>query len=242
MFKKIKSLVPVTIKSNIKNFLKHLKSRSIKEINFKESFFRHNDQYLELEAFNREAKIHEENNEHTNKKEGHLNNIYEFSNSVGYFLDKDIKISNLIDIGSGTGWFVNYVSRNYPNIKSIFAIEPSSAAIEISKKIYDQDDKIKHINGFADKELKRLNKDVYLVTTFAVFQHLNLLYSKKIIKNINKIMEKNSILILKEPIAQSRYERFNLHYPRTEKFWTKNLKQYDVKFYNNKLIVAKKII
>ena len=40
---------------------------------------------------------------------------------MGYFLDNDEQITNLIDIGSGTGWFVNYVSLNYPTLSSIFA-------------------------------------------------------------------------------------------------------------------------
>ncbi len=241
MIKKIKSLISIQTKANIKNIIKHTKTRSIKEINFKESFLRHNNQYLEKETFNREFEIHKKNTLHTQSKNGFLNNIYEYQNSVGYFLDKNTNITSVIDIGCGTGWFVNYVSINYPIIETIFAIEPSKAATEISKKIYGEDEKIKYMNGFADKVIKDLNKDVYIVTTFAVFQHLNFFYTKRVLKNLNQILKKNSILIFKEPIAQSKYERFNLHYPRSKKFWKKNLKNYEVNFFDNRLIVAKKL-
>lgn len=242
MIKKIKSIIPIKTKANVKNFLKHLKTRSIKEISFKESFVRHNNQYLEEEAFERELAIHKKITMHTKSKEGILNNIYEYQDSVGYFLDKNLNITNVIDIGSGTGWFVNFVSSNYQSIKSIIAIEPSIAAIHISKRIYGENEKITYINGFADKAIKDLSKDVYLVTTFAVFQHLNILYTKRVLKSLNMVLKKNSVLIFKEPIANSKYERFNLHYPRSEKFWKKNLKNFEVNFFNNKLIVAKKVV
>tara|TARA_B100000214_G_C23880556_1_gene587056 strand:- start:77 stop:805 length:729 start_codon:yes stop_codon:yes gene_type:complete len=241
MIKKIKSFIPIKVKSNIKNYLKYLKTRSVKELNSKQSYLNHNNQYSETEALNREIKIHNLKTEHTKSKNGIWNNVYEFETSVGYFLDNDEQITNLIDIGSGTGWFVNYVSLNYPTLSSIFAIEPSSAAMKISKKIYGKNKNIQYLNGFADKEISNLKKDVYLVTTFAVFQHLNITYTKKVLNKLNKILEKGSILYLNEPIANSKFEKFRLHYPRTEKFWTKSLKGYDVSFYNRKLIVAQKV-
>jgi SAM-dependent methyltransferase len=171
-----------------------------------------------------------------------LNNIYEQPNSVGYFLDNNKNISKLIDIGSGTGWFVNYVSKNHQEFKNIIAIEPSKFAIKIAQKIYKHDIKIEYKNGFADEELKQIDKDIYLITTFAVFLHLNYIYTKKVLKILNNSINKDSILIFNEPIAKSRYERFNLHYPRSKKFWIKNLKHFEVNFYNDNLIVARKIV
>jgi|TARA_B100001057_G_C22805534_1_gene933273 SAM-dependent methyltransferase len=240
MIKKIKSYIPIKVKSNIKNYLKYLKTRSLKELNSKQSYFSHNSEYSKTEALNREIKIHNLKTEHTESKNGIWNNVYEFKNSVGYFLDNEKQVTNLIDIGSGTGWFVNYVSLNYPALTSIFAIEPSSAAINISKKIYGKNKNIQYLNGFADKEISKLEKDIYLVTTFAVFQHLNTTYTKKVLNNLNNILEKGSILYLNEPIANSKLEKFRLHYPRTEKFWIRSLRGYDVSFYDRKIIVAQK--
>lgn len=241
MIKKIKSLITNKLKSDVKNYLKYLKTRSIKELNYKQSYFNHNNQYSEDEALSREIKIHNLKTNHTELKEGMWNNVYEFKNSVGYFLDGDKQISSLIDIGSGTGWFVNYVLQNHPNITSIYANEPSLAAVNVAKKIYNSDNKINYLNGFADTEISKLKKDTYVVTTFAVFQHLNFTYTKKVLQNLNKILERGSILYFNEPIAYSRFEKFRLHYPRTEKFWIKNLKEYEVSFSNKKLIIAKKI-
>ena len=240
MYEFLKSKISIEIKANLKNFLKHLRTRSLKELNYKKSYFSHNIQYLENDAYQREYDAHKAVSSHTKNKKGHLNNIYEHPNSVGYFLDRNVEIKNLVDIGSGTGWFVNYVSQNYPIIEKIFAIEPSKAAVKISQKIYPNDTKIQYKNGFAHIELKNLQKDVYLITTFAVFLHLNFYYTKKILKILDNKLEKNSIIILKEPIAHNRFIRFNLHYPRSRKFWNKNLKNFDVEFYNYNLIIAKK--
>ena len=68
------------------------------------------------------------------------------------------------------------------------------------QKIYGENEKITYINGFADKAIKDLSKDVYLVTTFAVFQHLNLLYTKRVLKSLNMVLKKNSVLILKNQL------------------------------------------
>ena len=90
----------------------------------------------------------------------------------GYFLDKNLNITNVIDIGFlETGWFVNFVSSNWhQSVKSIIAIEPSIAAMHFSKRIYGENEKkITYINGFADKAIKDLSKDVYLDNYFCCF-------------------------------------------------------------------------
>lgn len=241
MFKKIKSYIPNKFKNEIKNYIKYTKTRSFKEINSKLSYITHNSELEEDDAYSRELKIHNLKNEHTLKKEGIWNNIYNSPFSVGNFLDTDKEFSKLIDIGSGTGWFVNFVALKFENIKTIYAIEPSKAGIELSLKIYGHNNKIRYLNGFADKELSLINKGIYIVTSFAVFQHLNRNYTKKVLKSLNKILAKNSIIFFSEPIASSSFETFKLHYPRTKKFWRKNMKNFEVNFYDNNLIIAKKI-
>ena len=148
MFKFVKKIIPLKVKAKIKLFLKMSKLRSISEFNFKESYFAHNQEYEEEEAFKREFEIHRLKTEQALLKEGIMNNVYDNSSSVGYFLEQNNSISKLIDIGSGTGWFVNFVSENFNNIKSIYGIEPSSAAIALSKKIYKEKDSIIYLNDF----------------------------------------------------------------------------------------------
>ena len=48
--------------------------------------------------------------------------------------NKSNKLLTAIDIGSGTGWFANYLvsERKYT---MVYAIEPSESAIDIAKKI-----------------------------------------------------------------------------------------------------------
>lgn len=237
---KLKSFIPIKIKSDIKNYLKYLKTRSIKELDSTLSYKTHNSEYEMENAYKRVIEIHDLKTLHTKQKNGNWNNLYNLPNSVGNFLDSNKKIKNLIDIGSGTGWFVNYVAFNYPNINLIHAIEPSEAAVQIAKKINGDNPKIKYWVGFADVELQKIKPDIYLVTTFAVFQHLNKRYTKKVIKELTKVLMKDSILILSEPIATSRINTFKLHYPRTKKFWKKNLKNFNVSFNKQNLIIAKK--
>lgn len=241
IYKKLKSYIPITFKAKTKKFFKYLKTRSLKELDSKASYKAHNSELEEVSAYEREVEIHQLKTLHTNLKNGIWNNVYASPESVGYFLDSNKEIDTLIDIGSGSGWFVNYVALNYSNIKSIIAIEPSKAGVDLSRKIYKNNTKINYLVGFSDKELKKIKNDIYLVTTFAVFQHLNKSYTKKVLKILSKKLLKGSVLYLAEPIAKSKLDTFRLHYPRTKKFWKRNLNDFEVSYFNDKLIVAKKI-
>ena len=117
MFKFVKKIIPTKVKAKIKVFLKMSKLRSVTEFNFKESYFAHNQEYEEEEAFKREFEIQQLKTEQALLKKGIWNNVYDNSNSVGFFLERNNSITKLIDIGSGTGWFVNFVSDNFNNIK-----------------------------------------------------------------------------------------------------------------------------
>lgn len=241
IYKKLKTYIPISFKSKAKKIFKYLKTRSLKEFDTKASYKAHNSELEEVSAYEREVEIHHLKTLHTNLKNGIWNNVYASPQSVGYFLDNNKEIDTLIDIGSGSGWFVNYVALNYSDIKSIIAIEPSKAGVDISRKIYKNISKITYLVGFSDIELKKIKNDIYLVTTFAVFQHLNRFYTKKVLKMLSKKLLKGSVLYLAEPIAKSRFDTFRLHYPRTKNFWNRYLVDFEVNFYNDNLIVAKKI-
>jgi phospholipid N-methyltransferase len=238
--KNLKKIIPTIFKAKIKVVFKMAKLRSIKELNYKTSYFAHNEEYMEKEAIEREIKIHKLKSEHTKMKKGIWNNAYSNNKSVGYFLEKNHSINQLIDLGSGTGWFINYVAENFKNLTSVYGIEPSSAAVNISSKIYKGKNSTIEINDFAHVALKEFEKNVYLITTFAVFQHLPRRYTKKILQQIDKISLKGTVLIFNEPIGESNLNNYKLHYARSRKFWKKQLKNFKVDFNTRNLIIATK--
>ena len=111
-----------------------------------ESLNQHNKNYISDDAFEKEKKAHLEHNNDNFKF------LYQEDIPHGDALDNH-KLSYAVDIGSGTGWFANYLvdQRKY---KKVYAIEPSSSAIEIAKKIYPNN-KVKYINGFAEEEISK---------------------------------------------------------------------------------------
>ena len=112
-----------------------------------ESLEQHNVNYVKDDAFEREKKAHQEHNSDNFKF------LYQEDIPHGDALDK-YELTSGVDIGSGTGWFANYLveQRKY---KKVYAIEPSSSAIEIAKKIYPDNKKVKYINGFAEEEISK---------------------------------------------------------------------------------------
>lgn len=240
MYDFIKKLIPISVKGRIKLFIKNIKTKSIYELNYKESFKAHNEQMGEKDAFQKAIEIHNLKSEHTVLREGKWNNLYCNNSTVGYFLDSNHKIENLIDIGSGTGWFVHHVEKNHKKIKKIIAVEPSKFGIEIAKKIHSKSN-IVYLNDFIDSALNKISPDVYIVTTFAVFQHLPKRYTRKVLKKLSKILKSGSYLFFNEPIATSYLDSFRMHYPRKEKFWKKNLKGFSVEFNKQNIDIIKAV-
>ncbi len=229
------------LKNNVKRLIKRLRLGSLKEFDFTQSYLRHNDEYKEDEAINRERKYHKKNSFYALNKDKKLSPIYFSKNSVGNILDNKITIKKVIDLGSGSGWFVNFVDQNYSFIDNIYAIEPSRNAIEISKNIYGEKSKVNYLNQYAHISLQGIKKDKYLITSHVVFLHLPRRYTKKILKIIDKICEKDSLLIFYEPIGTSFLNNYYLHNAKSQKFWKNNLKNFHVSFEKNNLIFAKKI-
>ena len=202
MFDFIKKFIPISIKARIKLFIKNIKTRSIYEFDYKQSYEAHNKQLAEKEAFQKELEAHHLKTKHTDLKEGEWNSLYCNDSTVGYFLDSNQDIENLIDIGCGSGWFVHHVEKNHKNIKKIIAVEPSKFGIEIAKKIHSKSD-IVYLNDFIDSALNKISPDVYIVTTFAVFQHLPKRYTRKVLKKLSTILKSGSYLFFNEPIRTS---------------------------------------
>ena len=84
--------------------------------------------------------------------------------------------------------------------KKVYAIEPSSSAIEIAKKIYPDNKKVKYINGFAEEEISKLklSKPTFF-STMCCLAHLEDDDVLGILKTIDKIAPMGSVLACSEP-------------------------------------------
>ncbi len=157
-----------------------------------ESLNQHNKNYISDDAFEKEKKAHLEHNSDNFKF------LYQEDIPHGDALD-NYKLSYAVDIGSGTGWFANHLveQRKY---KKVYAIEPSEQAIEIAKKIYPNNKKVKYINGFAEEEISKLklSKPTFF-STMCCLAHLEDEDVLGILKTIDNIAPVDSVLACSEP-------------------------------------------
>jgi len=107
---------------------------------------------------------------------------------------KKYKFKKLLDYGSGDGYLIKILSKNFK--KSVFHIyEPDKNMIlEIRKNLRGINKKI----FFNRKKLKKNSYDIVCVNE--VFEHLSYSGVNESIKILKKILNKNGILIISVPI------------------------------------------
>jgi len=158
------------------------------------------------------------------------NNLYSDDDRHGYLMDENKEIKTLVDIGSGTGWFVNYAKKNR-NFNKIYGIEPSKYAIDIAKKIY-QDNDIIYINDYAEDALSNIKlTEKTLFTTFIVLSHLDDEIVSGILLSMNNIAPEGSIFYFNEMHGADYHEP--LWHCRTNEWWIKNLPSWELTFHTN---------
>ena len=190
----------------------------------KDSFNQHNQNYVLDDAFQKEKKAHEDHNSNN------FEFLYQSDIPHGDALDEH-KLTVGVDIGSGTGWFANYLveQRSY---KKVYAIEPSEAAIEIAKKIYPDNKKVKYINGFAEEQISKLKltKSTFF-STMCVLAHLEDEDVINILSAINKVAPEGSMLACSEPWGRFYHRQcWNIRPPE---WWVENLVNWEYEFYND---------
>jgi len=156
------------------------------------------------------------------------NTLYKHDDKHGYIMDDNPEIKTLVDVGSGTGWFINYANleRGY---KLIYGIEPSTYAVEIGKKIYGENDIVNYINNYGEDGLKDITlTEPTLFTTFIVLSHLPDDSVSKILIEINKMAPKGSILYFNEMHGETYHA--NLWNCRTKEWWESYLSDWDLTF------------
>jgi 2-polyprenyl-3-methyl-5-hydroxy-6-metoxy-1,4-benzoquinol methylase len=195
-----------------------------------DSYTAHNSQYCSDEALNKEIDIHKKKTyESKNKLGSAWDNLYKKGHLHGEWLDKNEDIKDLVDIGCGTGWFVNYIADN-KNFENIIGIEPSQSAIEISKTIYEYNNKkIKYYCSFAEDTLPEIKlENPTLFTTFIVLSHLDDVSVKKILNAMDKIAPKGSVFIFNENYGNTF--TINLWHSRTQKWWEESLPNWSISY------------
>ena len=191
------------------------------------SYKEHNNQYILKTAFKNELNIHTQKTKDAQEKNGgKWDNLYKPGHLHGEWLDSQTEIKDAVDIGCGTGWFVNYL-KNYKKFENITGIEPSQAAIDIAKKINDNN--IKYLCGLAEDILPNITlNNSTLFTTFIVLSHLTDDIVIKILKEMNKVAPKGSVFIFNENVGREFH--MNLWHCRTKDWWEKNLPDWEITY------------
>ena len=178
------------------------------------SYDEHNNYYINISSFSDQLSIHNMKTTAVLKKDASKwENLYKPGHLHGEWLDKnkilydkqsitglsvnEYNIKCAVDIGSGTGWFVNYLDSYY-KFEKIYGIEPSEEAINIAKKIY-KNSKVNYLNGFAEEKLKCIKlEEPTLFTTFIVLSHIPNNSVIQILKEMDNIAPSGSIFIFNE--------------------------------------------
>lgn len=140
---------------------------------------------------------------------------------------KDIKIH--IDLGSGGGYLVNKSSNFF---EYVYGIEPSKAAIEISKEITKSHSKIIFINSGMVDGIQNIDfkSQPFLVTTSAVLSHIDDDHVTTFLNLLNKIATPGSKLYFYEPYDKNI--NINLWHVRNKFWWIDRLSGWKLKFYD----------
>ena len=188
------------------------------------SYNKHNELYAENTAFTREKLAHERQNIEDFKF------LYQDDVPHGDVLDNS-EFKTAIDIGSGTGWFANYLVNERKYTK-VYAIEPSESAINIANRIYPDQKKVKYLQGFAEEQLSkiRITKPA-LFSTLCVLTHLEDETVISILNSMNKIAKSGSVFTASEAWGPRHVEpAWNIRPPE---WWVENLDGWEFEFYSD---------
>lgn len=143
---------------------------------------------------------------HSNSKKGFFASLYQFARKVNLaskyaIIKKHIKTGNALDIGSGTGHFLNYLNKKRWNIQGI---EPNKDAADFARENFkleiNNESKLGEFeNGFFD-----------LVTMWHVLEHVHDLNER--LAQIHRILNTKGLLIIALPNHESYDSKYYVKY------------------------------
>jgi SAM-dependent methyltransferase len=181
------------------------------------SYEKHNSQYLEeINSYESTIKIIE--------KYDSINQFKVLGFELSIKLTRDLP-AIAIDIGSGTGWLVKKLS---PIFKKVIAVEPSSAALDVSRKVNQSSDNVLYVNKDMLDAINELDiKEPVFITTSTVLNHIESNYVAEFLKTINNLPSA-SVLFFDE-----RYDKntnWNMWHVRNKDWWRSNLPSWQLIF------------
>lgn len=215
------------------------------------SYINHNEQYIQDTALDREKHSHVQKTEGAKTKNGGTwDNLWKPGHLHGLWLQSNQKIKPVIDggpdngctqhtknittavdIGCGSGWFVNYLIDEY-KFEHVTGIEPSQAAIDIGMQIYPNNaatNRASYLCGYAEDALPKLElSEPTLFTTFIVFSHINDDSVIKILKEMNDAAPVGSVCIFNENYDNTFHQE--LWHCRSREWWKSHLPGWKVIF------------
>jgi SAM-dependent methyltransferase len=187
------------------------------------SYLQHNSEYISDGKYEYEKQCHLNNT---------LNNVqYNEDSPLGKLLDENSNIKIGVDIGCGTGWVANLMSKT---MHSVYAIEPSLAAIKIGKLIYPDNNKIQWRHGFAQEHIKNLSlPEPAIFNCFCVLSHLEDDDVIEICEQINMVSKAGSVLSFSECFGCDYHS--HLWHIREKDWWQKRFVNWDIDFFGPSL-------
>ena len=139
-------------------------------------------------------------------------------------------IKKYIDIGSGGGYLINRASKYFDRV---YAVEPSSTGIEISKAINSNNRNVIYINKkMVDAIADIVNDDPFLITTSAVLSHIDDSHVKAFLGKLSSAAPLGSELYFYEPYDKNI--QVPLWHIRSKEWWISNLPGWKIEFKNLK--------
>ena len=145
-------------------------------------------------------------------------------------LQKNPQIKTAVDIGSGTGWVAASLD---PLVDEIIAIEPSFAAIDISKRAYPQ---VKYPNitwyqGFAEDLLPTITlSNPTIFVTGCVLSHLRDKEVSQICASVVKVAPAESIFAFCECWSENTPLHQHMWHIRNKSWWQNQFPGWELEF------------
>jgi ubiquinone/menaquinone biosynthesis C-methylase UbiE len=114
------------------------------------------------------------------------------TNILTNHLNKNKTAQKILEVGCGTGEYLNILSKDYENIATITGTDYSEEAIKIATKKYP-DIEFKHL----DIEKEVLSEKYDIIICMEVIEHLN--HRKDAFKNLVTMLNNNGILVVTTP-------------------------------------------